>query len=467
MIPIPKAASSAQDHAVPWRALAACAALALALRTALYGGLDVYADEALYWWWSTDLAGGYFDHPPMVAWLHALGFGHDGLRWPARLMGAGSVVVAGLLALRLGATRSGAISASLICAFAPMLAYTGGLALPDAPEELFASLALLYLLTAQGRTWLLAGVFVGLGLLSKYTMGLWAFALIAMVPLDARLRAQLKGAWPWLGWAVSLLVFAPCALWNAQHDWVSFAFQFEHGVGQASTMRFAPEFWAAQVVGFGPFACILAWFGWRRLEPGSVRQRLLALVGVTLVLFLVLSLRGKQEANWATFLFPALAALAGLGVSKARRWMVHASVVWGLLLMGFFGWQLRSPSVLSPNNPQIKRLHATSEISRRVEQVLGAPDDPLIWVSNYQLAAQLAYTNGWRRFGSSWARPSQISLKPAPGVPDALVSYQPAPQALLDEHGLERVGAADRIELARNGVKTHTVWVQRVARKQP
>ena len=42
---------------------------AAAFRFLLFRGLDLYADEAYYWMWSRRLAIGYFDHPPMVAWL--------------------------------------------------------------------------------------------------------------------------------------------------------------------------------------------------------------------------------------------------------------------------------------------------------------------------------------------------------------------------------------------------------------
>src|SRR6266498_4167697 len=30
---------------------------------------ELYSDEAYYWLWSLRPAGGYFDHPPLVAWL--------------------------------------------------------------------------------------------------------------------------------------------------------------------------------------------------------------------------------------------------------------------------------------------------------------------------------------------------------------------------------------------------------------
>ena len=39
------------------------------LRGVMAGLLPLSADEAYYWLWSKHLAAGYFDHPPMIAWL--------------------------------------------------------------------------------------------------------------------------------------------------------------------------------------------------------------------------------------------------------------------------------------------------------------------------------------------------------------------------------------------------------------
>ena len=41
----------------------------LVLRAVMAGLLPLTADEAYYWLWSQHLAWGYFDHPPMIAWL--------------------------------------------------------------------------------------------------------------------------------------------------------------------------------------------------------------------------------------------------------------------------------------------------------------------------------------------------------------------------------------------------------------
>src|SRR6476660_7382734 len=52
-------------------ALAILAMIALRLIAAAYTPLTF--DEAYYWMWSKSLAGGYYDHPPMVAFVIRLG----------------------------------------------------------------------------------------------------------------------------------------------------------------------------------------------------------------------------------------------------------------------------------------------------------------------------------------------------------------------------------------------------------
>ena len=54
---------------IPARASLALVALLLVLRAVMAALLPLSADEAYYWLWSKHLAAGYYDHPPMIAWL--------------------------------------------------------------------------------------------------------------------------------------------------------------------------------------------------------------------------------------------------------------------------------------------------------------------------------------------------------------------------------------------------------------
>ncbi|HTK46544.1 MAG TPA: hypothetical protein VL328_01030, partial [Gemmatimonadaceae bacterium] len=60
-----RAGSGARD----WHVALAVTAAAWLVRVAFAARLPLFPDETYYWDWSRRLAGGYFDHPPMIAVL--------------------------------------------------------------------------------------------------------------------------------------------------------------------------------------------------------------------------------------------------------------------------------------------------------------------------------------------------------------------------------------------------------------
>jgi 4-amino-4-deoxy-L-arabinose transferase-like glycosyltransferase len=74
--------------------------------------------------------------------------------------------------------------------------------------------------TSDARWWLAIGVAIGLGMMTKLTMGFLVAGLVAGI-LFTPARRYLKGPWLWAGAAVALLIFLPNLLWMAQHDFIS------------------------------------------------------------------------------------------------------------------------------------------------------------------------------------------------------------------------------------------------------
>jgi 4-amino-4-deoxy-L-arabinose transferase-like glycosyltransferase len=93
------------------------------------------------------------------------------------------------------------------------------------------------------RWWLAIGATIGLGMLTKYTMGVLALSVAAGVFLTP-LRGHLKSKWLWAGVALSLLVFLPNAIWQVQHDFISHDFLrhiHERDVRIGRTRDFFPD----------------------------------------------------------------------------------------------------------------------------------------------------------------------------------------------------------------------------------
>src|SRR5690606_20800118 len=124
----------------------------------------------------------------------------------------------------------------------PLLGIAGFMATPDGPSVLFWTLTVLaYALvirTERGAWWLLVGLLAGLGVMSKYTNLFLGAGLVLSLLLDPRLRRWFASPWLYAGGAIALVVFLPVVVWNAQHDWISFRFQF----GRVGEWRLTPVY---------------------------------------------------------------------------------------------------------------------------------------------------------------------------------------------------------------------------------
>src|SRR5207302_34136 len=127
---------------------------------------------------------------------------------------------------------------------------------PDTPLIVF-SLAMVWSLvrlafSGDKRWWLLAGVFGGLALLSKYVAILLLPAVAAFAVLPPWRKEQLASPYLWLAAATALAIFSPVLIWNAAHDWASFRFQLDRPQMQDGSWKFLGEFLGNQLLLLGP-----------------------------------------------------------------------------------------------------------------------------------------------------------------------------------------------------------------------
>jgi dolichol-phosphate mannosyltransferase len=306
-------------------------------------------DEAYYWQWSRQLAWGYYDHPPMVAWLIALGTwlaGHNpfGVRLATVLMSFGILWFVYRLTVNfvhrhaLPTTgRSAPALAGLwvvaVLVAMPLFSLGGFLATPDIPMVFFWTGSVWLVVHAvddpRPRTWLLLGVTLALGMLSKYSMVLLPLALIIAFAATRRGRELLRTPGPYLAAAMACLIFLPHLLWLAQHDFVSVSFQLGHGLGGGSrslaqrlgtfTQFIGTQIGVVSPVLFVFFLVALA-RGIRLLRRPSAGMRedtrlaiwLLVLpAALTLCVFAMASLFAKPQANWPATAYVTLGVLLG------------------------------------------------------------------------------------------------------------------------------------------------------------
>jgi 4-amino-4-deoxy-L-arabinose transferase-like glycosyltransferase len=309
-------------------------------------------DEAYYWQWSKNLAWGYYDHPPIIAFMVRAGtelFGDTslGVRFVAFLLSiVATVAVWRAGAILLESEHAGALTA-LAFSVMPMIGVETLVATPDAPQ-IAAAAVLLYVLakivqTENGAWWIAAGAVSGFALLSKYTgffLGLGMLFWLLAVPSQ---RRWLVSPWPYIGGVLAFLMFAPVVLWNANHDWLSFRLQFGRVGTGGFTLRFLGEFLAGQLGLASPFIAILGVAG--LVSIARQRNPKLALVTALMIpalaFFLWQSLRSRVQGNWPSFLYPAFAVAAvaaylnpALQSWRGLRWSAQAVMPTALFMVG-------------------------------------------------------------------------------------------------------------------------------------
>jgi undecaprenyl-diphosphatase len=141
--------------------------------------------------------------------------------------------------------------------------------------------------SASGPAWVLLGLSLGLGILSKYTMAVFFLPALALL-LTSPARRQLRTPWPYLAVILCLALAIPLVVWNYRHGWMNFF----HNIGQTHSSKGSlislaslAEFVGSQMGIVSPLLLPMMLCFWYFVLPFA--------------LFLMKSLHGRVLANWA------------------------------------------------------------------------------------------------------------------------------------------------------------------------
>jgi len=300
-------------------------------------GVGVHTDESYYWIWSRYLDWGYYDHPPLVAWMIRLtteifGINRFGLRLPAILSWVVTAVVVYRVSSRLfpGASLAGWM-ATLVLISIPIFQVGFHIVGPDSPLMIFTALTYYFAFNAidrsTGKYWILAGLSLGFALLGKYTAVLLP-AIIFLALVSAReSRRELRRWQPWAGLVLAAICFTPVIYWNYLHDWASFAYQWGHGTGSAKSFSIYKtlDFISQQV------SAVMPWT-WLAMIYASFRLSALAVPKKRATLPLL------QYGFWFPLIF---FGFAGSFSTSMHNWPVIAYIPGSIMLGGFLAHWLK------------------------------------------------------------------------------------------------------------------------------
>jgi dolichol-phosphate mannosyltransferase len=424
------AALSPEEARAPRRALAiGFVAYALALRLVYQGSVELLPEETYYWNYSRHLDIGYLDHPPMVAWLIRAGtavFGQSqfGVRAGALCCG----VITSVFVFRLTRNlfdEATALAALVLAQVLPYFFFSGLLMTPDAPLAAAWAASLFYLeralVAARPEAWWRAGLSLGIGAISKYSIGLLAPVILAFTFWDRPSRRWWRRWEPYVAALLAFAIFSPVIIWNAQHEWASFAFQTSRRLAEAP--RFAlHKLIASALILITPIGVLAVAAAWMRGDAhrtlgdntggntsDAARGKLFMNLGVLvpLAVFALFSLRHEVKLDWTGA--PWIAALpiiaAGMvstgAASGLRAWIRAAWTPTLVAMLLIYGAGLHYLVLGLPGIGYGRHIElvpvAWHDLSRRIAAAAAAirtetGSDPLIvGMDRYAIASELAF----------------------------------------------------------------------------
>lgn len=252
---------------LPLAALLVVLAALIGLRLAWQWMASPLPDEAYYWLWGQRLDLGYFDHPPLQAWMQRLAWelgarGVFGLRLPVWVSTLVMLAALWVLLRRalpwLGPRARLAVLAGFMAMPGVFLFTT--FAFPD--HLMLALLALAGIAAVRVVETLdrgeavpalplyATGALVGLALLTKHNAALFGVGLLALSAAHAPARGLWRSPHLWGALALALAMQAPVLWWNLAHDAATLRFNL------SDRLAFDLARWPDNALAFAGFSAL-------------------------------------------------------------------------------------------------------------------------------------------------------------------------------------------------------------------
>lgn len=477
------------------------------LRLILMARIPLSAPEAYYWEWSKNLAWGYFDHPPMIAYLIKLftligGDGEFYVRLGPLVLSILSTVVFYHLAKDMFGPKTALVACGII-QIIPFFATASIVSVPDAPLAFFWILTVYLVNRAtilnHHRLWYAVGISLGLALLSKYHAFLLIPCVLIYLLVSKDMRPWLGKKEPYLALLLGLLIFLPNLYWNIDHSGTTFRFLL---VERHETLGFSLKgvfkFIGGVMAFLSPLFALLVLRLLPRLGRAALRERdnrYLLLLSTSLPpigFFALFSPFISVGAHWVAVGYMAL-CLATISAIMENRGPKGMSLFHGFPLASIFfsmGLVLFAyvaaiavvsvpPAItfagrtydLRIADPQ-KEIYGWDELGEKLTEkikVMPNPDRTFIITHSYRVASHVRYfvgaefltrTTGYEEWQNQYLIWDDIlSLKGW----DALFVDKQSRRSDLDllQRIFERVGPMEEVEIKMNHIKARSFYVIR------
>jgi len=317
-----------------------------------------------HWVWSKYLSLSYYEHPPMIAWLFRVITLIGGDTESTLEVGSQLVTLTILLMIYIGTYKLYGQKASLITLIilCSMPYFTlGSIFLHITQPFLFFWIISLFLLIrfhqeSKNKLLVFIGIVAGFGALSKYIMLLFYLGFFIHLLIYSKTRKEIFNPWIYVAGLISLVVFLPVLLWNYQHDWISFRWQFGKATSGSEFGENTLAFTVGHILLFSPFWFIFGIFGiwWIKdkfLQAKNPESVILIISIFPLIFFTIMSLKGSiSDPHWVNIAYVGIAILLGnvlflqLNIRKLFS-LLAIAIIFNITMVSFVIAQALNPII--------------------------------------------------------------------------------------------------------------------------
>lgn len=374
--------------------------LSLLIRLACLGGCDLLVEEAYYWNYAMHPDLSYLDHPPMVAWLIRMSTALFGTNeWAVRFPAIICWLLTTWFSVKLTETikPNSGIYAVFLLSILPFFFIHSLIMTPDIPLITCWSAAIFYLYNAMvlehKTAWYFAGIWLGLGMLSKYTIVLLGPATLLYLILSPNARHWFRKKEPYIGLVITIALFSPVIYWNAVHDWASFAFQSTRRMNEVTTFSlhellglFIVFLTPAGIAGF----CTL----FTNTGKSIVFFRIFTLT--PLLVFALFSVNHEIKFNWIGPGLLAMIPWLAVIMATNHKKIVQAWLITAIMLLTLYAGILSCITFGKPqriNKQLLSKYIAWNDLTHQVLNAAEKTQQPLtiIPLDVYNIASELNF----------------------------------------------------------------------------
>lgn len=370
---------------------------------------DIIFDEAYYWYYAQNLSWGYFDHPPLVAFLVKIGLslfdGELGVRFMAPFLYGVNVLLVWVLIDSEKKHHFIWLFIAFVSSVGLLTAY-GFLMVPDTTLITCALIFLWgykrFLIKNDAISIMVLGVGMALVMYAKYHgILIIGFTILSNLSL-------LKNGKFWLAVLLALILFTPHLYWLYEMDFVSLKYHFFGRVNSSWKPRYTLEYPLHCLAVAGLCAPLMYWALYALSSKDKFDKALKFICYGIIIFFFISSFNRGTQAQWVVLAVIPLIIFSlryAYIHAKYRKWLMGISLFSAVVIL-FLRLALIFPSL----SPIQYEAFGNKEWVAQLKKEVG--DKPVVFHNSYRDASMYAFYSGSTVFSSNdiIARQNQFDI---------------------------------------------------------